>query len=256
MFFEKCDMNKTKLPTKRDVLQYLLFLKHYGTSKHHKNRHLNIYSEEVIKELCSLWHRAKIPTKSRTGIRKCIGRLVKYYYEVRKHPERYKENEWTGIFLISQCKCGIESKKRGKCAAGNKIPQSAKDFFIDQCGPRLLSFKDEPEHSGDVEMVDGFINVLEDNVSIVTKTSPISAGYAPNTSEEEEFATSRREISPTVESQLKVSDIRLRNFRSALDRSDTSLRFGSLHATMLIRDLRFSIGEKAMKDFSPGIAIQ
>lgn len=257
MFFELCDLNKTKLPTEREVLQYLLFLKHYGTPTVAKNKKLIMYSEHLLKELCDLWHRANIPIKSNTTIRKYIGKLVKKHYVILRHPAAYKENDWNKLFTISQCNCGIESNMLCKCAAVQKIPENAVEFFIDQCGPRLLSFEDEPEQADVVEMADEAEDILEDQsefVSTITKPSPISAGYEPDTADEEEFATSRRDVSPPVESQLKVSDIRLRNFSSALDRSDTSVRFGSLHATMLIKDLRLSIAAKAIKDYSPDIA--
>lgn len=55
---------------------------------------------------------------------------------------------------------------------------------------------------------------------------------------------------------LGVSNINLRNYSSALDRSDTSNRFGSLLATMLIKDISISVAERARKDLPPNVANQ
>lgn len=249
LFFEKCDLNKNKLPTKRDVLQYLMFLQHFGCPNKSMYLKLTDYIEEVIKEISDLWQRVNIPLLSRTSIRKRINELVFTYNEILKTPNKYRESEWNELFLISRCKCKIESNEQCNCAAVHKIPQNAKEFYIDQIGPRLLSLENEPEQVDDVNMEN-----QSDITSVQVKPSPQTTGYSPNTSEEEEFESSRRELSPSVESQLKVSNIRLRNYCAALDRSDTSVRFGALLATTLINDIRISIAAMAQKDFAPDIA--
>lgn len=251
MFFEKRDINQSKLPTKRDIIGYLLFLKHNGASNVPKIRKLYDYIPIIIKSLCQIWERAGIPIIKRTTLRRYIKCLVDKHYNILKHPNKYEEAEWNELFRISQCKCGIELNMNCSCSYLTRIPPEAKNFFIDQCGARSLSLDDGLEQT---EMATG--NQAEnpseyryDIVSDMPATSLYSAGYIPNSSEDED-----EEILDAAEEKLKVSDISLQNYSQALDRTDTSDRYGSLLATTLIKDLRVSILAKIKKEFSTDIS--
>lgn len=78
--------------------------------------------------------------------------------------------------------------------------------------------------------------------------SASSSSYRPDTSEEEDY------VAETSLPNLGVSNIRLRNYASSLDRTSTSNRSGSLLATTLIKDISISVAERARKDFPPNIA--
>lgn len=68
-----------KLPTKRHLIEYLLFVRHNGTPKLIKNQTLEVYVNDVAQEITKPWQRTKIPLLGRTGIRKLIVRVVKSY---------------------------------------------------------------------------------------------------------------------------------------------------------------------------------
>lgn len=92
------------------------------------------------------------------------------------------------------------------------------------------------------------VSSTEPSTSAVPSTS--SLGYQPTVSEEAEY---REETSVP---NLGVSHIKLRNYSSALDRSDTSNRFGLLLGTMFIKDISISLAERARKDFPANVANQ
>lgn len=68
-----------------------------------------------------------------------------------------------------------------------------------------------------------------------------SAGYQPTQDEIGEFIQRSGGFSPLDDSHphsLKVSDIKLQHFSSALDRADVSDRMCTLLATLLLKDLK------------------
>lgn len=138
-------MKKNKLPTNRDVMQYLMFLRHEGTTRVPKHCRYLDYSSYVVREICELWQRTNIPIVGKTAIGRYIAKLLKRRFDNRK----YDEEEWNELFRISRCKCGIELNIKCSCPAALKIPQNFEEFFIDQCGPRLLSL--QPEQTDAVE---------------------------------------------------------------------------------------------------------
>lgn len=253
MFFEKSDLDNTKLPTKRDIIQYYLFLKHEGesTSRISKNKKLSFYTFFVGKKLFELWHRAKIPTIVLTALRNKLGKLLQRYNDIIKNPSKYHAEEWDRLFQIAKCTCGIEFNMNCICVAQIQIPANIKDFFVDQCGPRLLSL----DELGDDEPVQNlFEDVSIQSTSGLGQPSTSTAGYVPFSSDEEEYEACQRELSPTIDSPLKVSDISLRHFSSALNRTNTSNRSGALLATSMINDLRKAIENKANKELPLHIA--
>lgn len=250
MGFERNDLNETKLPTNRDVIQYLMFLKHEGTASVAANHKLTDYVGIAASKIFDLWHRSNIPTVSILSIRRNITGLVNKYFEFTKHARSLTGEKWPDLFRISQCKCRIELEEC-KCLEAAKIPLNTRLFFIDQCGPRLMLIANSPVQTvvRDVEMTD-----YSESSSSVPQ---FMSDYIPTISEQNEFDENceAEELSTSIETHLKVSDIELRNFVSALDRSDTGSRFGSLHATMLLQDLRAAFAKRARKDSNPVFAM-
>lgn len=244
MSFTISDLNTTKLPMKCDVINYFLYLHHNSDS----NRKFGAFKQEVFRRIRLLWERAEIPILSVTTVRKHLDKLLNDYYKIVKNASKYDVSEWNSLFLISRCKCGIERSIPCNCPACDKIPDSAKDFFIDQCGPRLLSLDD----------IFNTMSVNGDCVqmsSIVGSTNAVpsefeTVGYQPDSDEDLEFVENFGDFSQMFKKKFTVADISLRNFSAALDRSDTSVRYGALLATMLIKDLRLSITAKAREELS------
>lgn len=248
MNFERKDLDETKLPTNRDVIQYLMFLKHKGTPSVSANHKLTDYAATVVGKLLCLWHPTNIPIVTESSIRNHVTKLVKKYFEFMKNSRRFTGEEWNELFRISRCHCSIELDKQCKCSPAAKIPPNAREFFIDQCGQRLMSIDNVP-----VQAVEADVEMVESSVQ-PTIVQPSTAGYNPTPSEENEYDENRRELSPPIETHLKVSDIELRNYVQALDRSDTGARFGALHATTLLQDLRIAFAKRARTDVNPEFA--
>lgn len=237
MKFNKFKINETKLPTNRNIIEYLLFLRHEGTARVPKSRQLINYAPTVIKKVMELWQRANIPIIKRVSIRKRIKALVEKYFAKNFS---HNETEWSELFRVSLCKCDIEIITPCSCPGTQQIPGTAKQFLIDQCGPRQLSFDDMTEHESESDIVSHTLPC--DNFV------PSTIGYAPSITSELLFQETRREISPPLQPSLQVSEIKLRNYSSALDRTDTSNRGGALLATMLLKDIRIAIADSALKN--------
>lgn len=230
MPFEIHDLDRTKLPTKRNVVEYVVFLQQ-GTNKKRSE-----FVENVHEELSKLWHFAKIPIK-RTLIRGIINDLLSKSLNQTKSSRLFRANEWDVLFRISRCKCSIENNSPCLCAVEHKIPDNVEAFFIDQCGARLCSLSDVG------------LDVRASTSTAVTgptATATSATEYTPGSDDEFEFESSQLEDAntPMEDVQLKVSDIRLRYYSSALDRCDISNRHGSLLASMMVKDLQDAIAAK------------
>lgn len=134
----------------------------------------------------------------------------------------------------------MDLNRQCDCPSASRVPSALNDFLYDQCGPRLLSLD-----SGLGQTRTG--DCSECNVECHTQTAASTIGYVPSSSEDDE-------ASEVVTQSFKVSDVTLKNYSSALDRTDTSDRFGSLLATMLIKDLQAAIATKVKKDFEENTA--
>lgn len=235
MHFEARDIDKTKLPLNKDIIQYILYLKRIGV-KNVKNQSLSRYVAIVVNETLSLWNTTDIPVISKTAIRKMLIRLIDLHYQINKRHKKYIENEWQVLFCISKCKCSVQKKSKCMCPESNRIPISKLKLFIDQCGPRRLNLENDPPSQKGNETLSQ--TAIDPSISTIE--------YEPDSSEEDAFNIEGNNSIDMLneEQQLKVSDISLQNFAIALDRTSISDRFGSLLATTLIKDLRISIAHK------------
>lgn len=244
MPFEACDIEKNKLPTNQQVMEYFLYIKKNGASNIKKNQTLVNYIHVITNMVCELWKYTNIPIVCKSTIRRHLKNLLMTYKDIVKNPSKYDSNEmyWNKLFEISKCKCGIENNSDCLCSENEKIPPNMVAFFIDQSGPRLLTFDDIQVDNMEIDMIDQGSSIAGVN------QSPFTVSYAPGSGEETESDDENNDVSPNEE-QLKVSNISLNNYAVALDRTNTSDSTGSLLATTLIKDLKHSIARKASKDY-------
>lgn len=230
--FSANNLNHSFLPTNRNVIEYMLFLRKDDNIK----IKLNNYLHEVIKTLSEQWESLKIPIVCKTTIRRRLVVLIDDYSNLVKHTDAVSKVNWSGLFNIAGCRCDIASLKNCPCPASKKIPSFVIDFYIDQCGQRKLTCE----------------NVfISDEMDDISQTIPLStinhSEYVPLFSDHEDIPEDSCE---EEDIHLKVSEINLNNFSMALDRSDTSNRYGALLATTLLQDLKVSIAEKLQRKYS------
>lgn len=128
MAFVARNLDKSKLPTNRDVMEYLLFLRNESIRQGAtRTTGFDDFETQAIGEIEALWQRARIPTIMKASIRSKIRRLiVEKYRGITKNPSHYIEDDWNNLLMISQCRCGIELNSRCKCIAVFRIPNEAK----------------------------------------------------------------------------------------------------------------------------------
>lgn len=142
MDFVACDLDKMKLPTNRDVIQYLLFLRNEKMRQGFKgNVGFDDLIPRVVKEIRELWKQTNIPISTYSPNRQKMLKLVQTYRELVRTPTEFDTDEWGKLFMICQCLCGTEINLPCMCIASLKIPHDAYEFYIDQCGPRLLTLE-------------------------------------------------------------------------------------------------------------------
>lgn len=131
MNFNKCDLDRSKLPTKRNVMEYLMFLRHKGTPNVPKNERYTSYANYASEPIIELWKHTKISIIGQAAVRKAIVNLANTYYEIGKHTYLYVQEDWNKLFMISRCKC-YENSTTNTCACSttNAIPDSERDFFL------------------------------------------------------------------------------------------------------------------------------
>lgn len=112
MPFQMRDLDRTKLPTKRNVVEFVMFQKEGSVEKR------AAFTESVYEELVQLWLCAKIPILSRTMIRRMINDLLRKMSTQTKIGARQQihAGEWDALFRISRCRCSIENDFPCTCA--------------------------------------------------------------------------------------------------------------------------------------------
>lgn len=144
MEFVANNIDKTKLPTNRQVIEYLLYLKKNGTSSVGKNLKLSSYIHILVNVLCELWNITNIPILVNSTIRKLLERLLEKYYQINKKHNKYVVGEWDKLFKISKCKCEIEMVGECTCPEGNKISTNIKTFFFGSVWSTDIKFGPTP----------------------------------------------------------------------------------------------------------------
>lgn len=232
VLFVACDLDKTKLPTERDVMQYLMFLR----SAERKVSYSGVF-KPALKAIAELWNQAGIPIVVSGSLYKKLASTVERHRSVAKTPSKYVAKDRNELFMICRCECGIELKCRCYCNPDKQIPIDERDFYIDQCGPRLLTIDSYRDAQGDGENADV---VMDDISASGIVQSSTSAGYFPTEGEFKDFERSQREINPPSddedeEQRLNITSATLTCL--ALDRAGISDRMAALLATCLLKDL-------------------
>lgn len=248
MVFNARDLHKSQLPTLHDVMEYLLFLYNESIqSGASRNIGLSDFFVKVIHEIRSLWQRLAIPLISDRVIRKKLENIVHSYRDVTKNPPKYDINEWKKLLIVCHCHCFIELN--ADCQCSPTIPDNVKEFLIDQCRERLLTLDRFVDNASPVQFDEPMGMDMDWAEGASTSVLPMSdsqlpsssAGYQPTPEDLDEFMKSSGGFSPLDDPpphSLKVSDIKLHHFCSALDRADVSDRMGALLATLLLKDLK------------------
>lgn len=77
MAFVARNLDKSKLPTNRDVMEYLLFLRNESIRQGAtRTTGFDDFETQAIGEIEALWQRARIPTIMKASIRSKIRRLI------------------------------------------------------------------------------------------------------------------------------------------------------------------------------------
>lgn len=100
MPFNKCDLDRTQLPTTRHVIEYLMFVRHKGIPNVKKNQKLNVYTNYVAESIIELWQRTKVPLLGQQSVRKLILKFLKKYENMMRRPGNYNEEDWNKLFMI------------------------------------------------------------------------------------------------------------------------------------------------------------
>lgn len=228
MIFVPRKLDKSKLPTRCNMMQHLLFLR-----SRNSNRSVGFskcYSE-AIKDILEIWKNAQIPTKGRQVVWKLLIQLTTEYRNVSKNPLKYKEDEWNKIFCVSACKCPIKLRLPCQCPADNQVPLHVRKFYADQIGQRLLSLGSESDQNSGPSNCSSTLSEVSGGYS-----SHISERFVPHYSDQH-TETSSSDEDTVMQPDVGVSKISLPTFSAALDRAGVSNRFGALLATSLAKDL-------------------
>lgn len=155
MSFESRNLNRSKFPTRRNIIEFLIFLRREkigrGASQHTS---YSKFIPNVAREIRELWRVKSIPLTSMSTTTKYVNEILNGYKKVIKNPHTLNEEYWDSVLILSHCKCGIERGNSCTCEEENKIPSHSKNFYIDQCGPRLRSFSDDSQSDADGESDD------------------------------------------------------------------------------------------------------
>lgn len=228
MSFVACDLDKTKLPTERDVMQYLMFVRDEKNRSARQNVGFRDVITSVSGVIAELWNQAGIPIISSGAVFGKLASVEERHRSVVKTPSKYVAKDWDRLFKICLCHCNIEHEDglRCQCTPHNKIPNNAIHYYIDQCGPRLLTFDSFGDAEGDAAVGGAMADVLMDDAFSASSSGigqPSSTGYCPSEGEIEDFTRSQREQNPPSddegeEQRLNVTKAALTSFCMALDR--------------------------------------
>lgn len=142
MPFECRDLDRTKFPLRRNVMEYFMFLRAKDIQSC-ASRHTAFldFDTRVCREIRALWSAKDIPVVSNATILANLKEIVTGYKKVKKRPQSINAQYWDELLIISRCKCRIELGNDCTCEDEKKIPLHAKRFYIDQCGPRRCSLE-------------------------------------------------------------------------------------------------------------------
>lgn len=217
MAFTAQDLNKTQLPRKRDVIEYLLFNQGKPGNKGVK---LARFVNDVAKEVTDLWENLQIPLVTRKTIRARIDRMIPLYRNVVKNPLQFNEDNWNELLVLSKCACFCEADF--KCNCTPQTPLQVMEFLRDQRCLRMLTIPGN-NSTGTV------------SPNLVSWIGPsTSAGYEPEAIEIEDVEATQAEIESSSSDDNGIS---LPKYAALLERMGISSHVGAVLATSLMKDL-------------------
>lgn len=93
MNFEARDIDKSKLPTNRNIIEYFLYLKKTGTATIDKNKKLSSYLQAVFNVITELWKCRNIPLCGKTTTTKLLQNVLNDRREIVKIRHKKKSSE-------------------------------------------------------------------------------------------------------------------------------------------------------------------
>lgn len=213
-------LDRTKLPTNRHVVEVLMFWQQCGIadSRSHSVRpglELASYAFKVINEIHALWERANFPIVSKSTVKKKLIKVVDKYYEQERQGS-YDDSFWNELFRISRCDCSVEKISACRCKPNDQIPEEARDFLVDQSGPRLWS---------------------------LTKTGQSQAPKDPPAAVDVEMIPANESVDDEVEPK---SDYKMEHICRVLESENISNRNATLFVTALTDDFRNAIAKREL----------
>lgn len=219
------------------------------------------YFSRVLNVIRGMWLSAGIPLATYQSNRGRLTSVSAYYQRILKSPiYTFIPAKWNELFIICMCKCGVDKGSKCECVRLLKIPKHVKTFFIDQCGPRLLTLQSinvnvpEQSEAADDVVMDEPQNVelgrprhRNTMISVATETSAATTvDFVPTLSDESDYNRSQHEQNMDSSDEemplpLNVRQIKLTEFCYAFERAGISLRFAALLATSLLRDMGIDV---------------
>lgn len=143
------DLSMEFLPSNKDVISYMLFLKQ-TTNSYHKP--VSIFTPDAVKKVREIWQQIPIPSKSYSGVRcKVLDVLKKYQKMVKDTRRALDESFLNRLFNIAACQCLSNVNNsvddgamqtlfvECNCSIAAKIPHHLRNFFIDQIKSKTIT---------------------------------------------------------------------------------------------------------------------
>lgn len=145
MPFEPHVLSEEMLPTKGDVLRYLLYLR----SEHHKrtnqNEKLKSFAEAVTNKISNIWKHTNVPLISHKSIYNKVVKSVENYQYYSKNNKTHKYTKYVSLletlFDVALCRCDIVNSHCKCKQIEHRIPDHAKAFMIDQRTERKMKIQ-------------------------------------------------------------------------------------------------------------------
>lgn len=202
------ELGDRQLPTIKDVIKYILFVKHDLKLKYNGKDPSNSDTFAIVSEkICDIWTKASIPivTKER------IIQLQKQHFEKYLHLKRYPKNKRSDsyenklkcfsvlsekLFDVAACKC--TSFKFCSCLKPKKVPINERNFMLDQRNDRKMAIGgiDKKETT---RLMKRQQRQIEESTRATKKFCSTQETYSDSACYEDAMSESCLEINPILE---------------------------------------------------------
>lgn len=147
------------LPSNKDVISYMLFLKQ-TTNSYHKP--VSFFTPDAVRKVREIWQQLPIPSKSYSGVRCKVQDVLKKYQKMVKDTRRPVDDSFLNrLFNVAACQCLCDLNNSMddseiqalwivcRCSATAEIPHHLRNFFIDQIQSKTITISSVREISID-----------------------------------------------------------------------------------------------------------